>query len=48
MRSVEPSVFELLAEPNRRRILDLLREGKRAAGELHEHLPLAQRRCRNV
>jgi len=42
MRSAESSVFELLAEPNRRRILDLLREGERAAGELHEHLPLAQ------
>jgi DNA-binding transcriptional ArsR family regulator len=42
MRSAEPSVFEVLAEPNRRRILDLLRDGERAAGELLEHLPLAQ------
>jgi DNA-binding transcriptional ArsR family regulator len=42
MRSAEPSVFELLAEPNRRRILDLLRERERPAGELLEHLPLAQ------
>lgn len=42
MRSTEPSVFELLAEPNRRRILDLLRERERAAGELLEHLQLAQ------
>ncbi|HEV7650034.1 MAG TPA: metalloregulator ArsR/SmtB family transcription factor [Actinophytocola sp.] len=42
MRSAEPSVFELLAEPNRRRILDLLRERERAAGELLDHLRLAQ------
>ncbi|HWM05997.1 MAG TPA: metalloregulator ArsR/SmtB family transcription factor [Actinophytocola sp.] len=42
MRAAEPSVFEVLAEPNRRRILDLLRAGERAAGELVEHLPLAQ------
>lgn len=42
MRSAEPSVFELLAEPNRRRILDLLRERERSAGELLDHLRLAQ------
>ncbi|HEY0454159.1 metalloregulator ArsR/SmtB family transcription factor [Actinophytocola sp.] len=42
MRADEPSVFEILAEPNRRRILDLLRRGEHSAGELLEHLPLAQ------
>jgi DNA-binding transcriptional ArsR family regulator len=42
VRSAEPSVFELLAEPNRRRILDLLRERERSAGELLDHLRLAQ------
>jgi DNA-binding transcriptional ArsR family regulator len=42
MRSTEQSVFALLAEPNRRLILDLLRERDRAVGELEDHLPLAQ------
>lgn len=42
MRDAEPSVFEVLAEPNRRRILDLLRGGERAAGELLADLPVAQ------
>eukprot|EP01041_Mallomonas_annulata_P025340 gene25340-46351_t len=30
------SPFEALAEPNRRRILDMLREGERPAGDLVE------------
>jgi DNA-binding transcriptional ArsR family regulator len=42
MRGARPSVFEMLAEPNRRRILDLLRDGERSAGEFVDHLPLAQ------
>lgn len=42
MRTADPSVFDMLAEPNRRHILDLLRAGERTAGELVEHLPLAQ------
>ncbi|MCT2586082.1 ArsR/SmtB family transcription factor [Actinophytocola gossypii] len=42
MRSGSPSVFDLLAEPNRRRILDLLCAGERSAGEFVDHLPLAQ------
>jgi DNA-binding transcriptional ArsR family regulator len=42
MRTATPSVFDMLAEPNRRRILDLLRGGERSAGEFVEHLPLAQ------
>jgi DNA-binding transcriptional ArsR family regulator len=42
MRTATPSVFDMLAEPNRRRILDLLRVGERSAGEFVEHLPLAQ------
>ena len=34
--------FEALAEPNRRRILDVLREGERPAGDLVEALALSQ------
>lgn len=34
--------FEALAEPNRRRILDLLREGERPAGDLVEALAISQ------
>ena len=34
--------FELLAEPNRRRILDLLRDGERSVGELVERLHMSQ------
>jgi DNA-binding transcriptional ArsR family regulator len=36
------NVFEVLAEPNRRRILDLLREDERPVGELVGALALAQ------
>lgn len=36
------SAFEVLAEPNRRRILDLLREGERPVGELVGALTLSQ------
>ena len=36
------SPFEALAEPNRRRILDLLRVGERPAGALVEALALSQ------
>jgi len=35
-------LFEAVAEPNRRRILDLLREGERPAGELVEALAISQ------
>ena len=34
--------FEAVAEPNRRRILDLLREGERPAGDLVEALSISQ------
>jgi len=34
--------FEAIAEPNRRRILDLLRSGERPAGELVEALSICQ------
>ncbi|HMC05092.1 MAG TPA: metalloregulator ArsR/SmtB family transcription factor [Actinomycetota bacterium] len=34
--------FEVLAEPNRRRILDLLREGERPVGELVHALAVSQ------
>ena len=36
------SSFEALAEPNRRRILDLLRDGERPAGELVDALAISQ------
>ncbi|MBS0360058.1 MAG: winged helix-turn-helix transcriptional regulator [Proteobacteria bacterium] len=36
------SPFEAIAEPNRRRILDLLRTGERPAGELVEAMDLSQ------
>lgn len=35
-------VFETLAEPNRRRILDLLRDGERPAGDLVDALDISQ------
>jgi DNA-binding transcriptional ArsR family regulator len=37
-----PTTFEVLAEPSRRRILDLLREQPRSVGELVEDLGLSQ------
>ncbi|GAB2650878.1 ArsR/SmtB family transcription factor [Kribbella swartbergensis] len=36
------NAYAALAEPHRRQILDLLREGERAAGELVESLELSQ------
>ena len=36
------TVYEVLAEPTRRRILDLLLEGERPVGELVERLAVAQ------
>ena len=36
------TTFEVLAEPTRRRILDLLRERERPVGELVDHLALSQ------
>lgn len=36
------SAFEIVAEPNRRRILDLLREKRRPVGELVDRLGLTQ------
>jgi DNA-binding transcriptional ArsR family regulator len=35
-------MFEVLAEPHRRRILDLLREGEQAVGDLVSELGLSQ------
>jgi DNA-binding transcriptional ArsR family regulator len=34
--------FDVLAEPNRRAILDLLRDGERAVGDLVERLDVSQ------
>ncbi|MEW9552662.1 ArsR/SmtB family transcription factor [Nonomuraea sp. NPDC050783] len=36
------SAFAALAEPHRRQILDLLRDGERSAGDLVERLDLSQ------
>jgi DNA-binding transcriptional ArsR family regulator len=36
------TTFEVLAEPRRREILDLLRAGERPVGDLVERLPLTQ------
>jgi DNA-binding transcriptional ArsR family regulator len=36
------AAFEVIAEPNRRRILDLLRTGERPVTELVEHLNVSQ------
>ena len=36
------SAYAALAEPHRRQILDLLRDGERAAGELVDNLGLSQ------
>lgn len=36
------AAFDVLSEPARRRILDLLREGERPVGELVDRLPLSQ------
>jgi DNA-binding transcriptional ArsR family regulator len=36
------SLFELVAEPHRRQVLDLLREGDRSVGQLVEELNVAQ------
>lgn len=36
------AIFEALAEPRRRAILDLLREGERPAGEIVDAIGLAQ------
>jgi DNA-binding transcriptional ArsR family regulator len=39
---MEASPFAVLAEPNRRRILDLLRQGERPVGELVDALAVSQ------
>ena len=36
------ALFEILAEPNRRRVLDLLRERERTVGELVDALDMTQ------
>ena len=36
------AVFEIVAEPNRRRVLDLLRERERTVGELVDALEMSQ------
>ena len=36
------TTFEVLAEPHRRRILDLLRDDEHTVGELVDRLPLSQ------
>src|SRR4051794_39150728 len=39
---MEATTFAVLAEPNRRRILDLLRDGERPVGELVDALSVSQ------
>jgi len=39
---VTTALFEILAEPNRRRVLDLLRERERTVGELVDALGMSQ------
>ena len=39
---MEADIFETLAEPSRRRILALLREGERSAGDLVSALDMSQ------
>jgi DNA-binding transcriptional ArsR family regulator len=41
-RPLEASTFEVIAEPNRRRILDLLRDDERPVGFLVDQLALSQ------
>jgi DNA-binding transcriptional ArsR family regulator len=36
------ATFEVLAEPSRRRILDLLRDEERSVGDLVDRMPLSQ------
>jgi DNA-binding transcriptional ArsR family regulator len=36
------SLFEIVAEPHRRQVLDLLREGDRSVGQLVDELDVAQ------
>ena len=42
VQGMTTTTFDLLAEPNRRRILDSLREGERPVGELVRELRLSQ------
>jgi DNA-binding transcriptional ArsR family regulator len=42
MRRMEATTFAVLAEPNRRRILDLLRDRERPVGELVDALAVSQ------
>ena len=42
MRNAGVVVFEVLAEPNRRRILDLLRQAERPVGDLVRELGVSQ------
>src|SRR5215213_8488953 len=42
MSHVEPVSFAVLAEPSRRTILDVLRDGERPVGDLVRHLHLSQ------
>ena len=42
IKPVDTAVFEILAEPTRRRVLDLLREQERTVGELVDALEMSQ------
>lgn len=38
--SQQPDLYRMIAEPSRRRILELLHEGERPVQELQSHLPI--------
>ncbi|MGZ7003900.1 MAG: ArsR/SmtB family transcription factor [Acidimicrobiales bacterium] len=40
--ALDLSVFDVIAEPNRRRILDLLRDGERPVGAIVDELDISQ------
>ena len=42
INGVTTALFEILAEPNRRRVLDLLREQERTVGELVDAIDMSQ------
>lgn len=42
MGAAKLSIFEVIAEPNRRTMLELLRERERSVGELVGHLSISQ------